>query len=382
MIRKIKAVFIGPVYPFRGGIAQYHTILANKVSTRHDITVISFKRLYPSFLYPGRSQKEENKSTHLSFKVDYSLDSIHPYSWYKAYKKIKEMNPEWVIFQWWHTFFAPCYATIAYLLKKNTPIKTGMAFHNFLPHDNASSIHLFLVKIAAKYIDHCIALYTSVADEIQETLPQKKCSVLLGPSCAEIIDSAAQKLSQKEARKKLNISGNVMLFFGFVRPYKGLNYVLDALALLKNAVDITLVIAGEFWSDKGAYLKKIEELGIKKNVIIRDEYIPSEEVPSYFTAADVVVIPYTAASDNSAVLNMALGLATPVIATRVGSNEELIDHNKNGYLIEPRNAPALARALTDFFKQNKAPLFRRALHQKIQKLAWSAEKERVLFDLD
>lgn len=380
MIPKVKAVLIGPVYPYRGGISHYHTLLANKLTERHEIRVISFKRLYPEMFYPGKSQKEENKNLTMAFTVDYDLDSVNPHTWFSVYNKIKEYNPEWVIFQWWHTFFAPCYGTIAYLLKKNTPIKTALAFHNFVPHDAHYGIHLFLLKCVARYTDYLIALYSSVEKEIKEAFPDKKCGLLQGPSCAEMI-TVPKNLTQQEARTRLKVKGKVILFFGFVRPYKGLTYLLDALAIATKEVPITLLIAGEFWGDQEKYLQQINTLGLQKKVIIYDRYIPNEEVPFYFKAADVVVTPYTATSDNSAVLNLALGLGIPVIASRVGSNEDLIEHNKNGYLVEPRNTGELAKAIITFFKKNKAPQFKKAIASTMKQLTWSEEKEKILFAL-
>lgn len=374
----MKVVVVGPIYPFRGGIAHSNRMLCEALSQRHEVTALSFSRLYPQFLFPGKEQKEKNADSDFKINTYYWLDSINPFSWISAACRIQSEQPDWIVFHWWHTAFVPCYWTIASLLKKSSKTKISIVCHNFLPHDQSHGFHFFFLKAFFQQADCLISFSKTVLNELKTAFPNKPSGWIIEPSYVEALGEFAV-ISRVQAQKELGLKGNCLLFFGFVRPYKGLAFLLDALPKVLEKIPVTLVIAGEFWGERDAYEKKMQELNIRKNVLVFDEYIPNSKVSAFFAAADAVVLPYVS-STNSAVLKMAFGFNTPVIASRLPAHEDLIEDNKTGILVEPKNPAALAQAIIQFFEQKKGETLKQGMIMDQQLFEWNEEKEKILFN--
>jgi len=361
----MKIIIIGPLPPYRGGIAHSNYVLCNNLSKNNELTAINFSRLYPKFLYPGKFQKIETKQK-TNFKVLYQLDSINPLSWINVFMTIKKEKPERVFFQWWHPFFAPAYFTISVLTKFFTNTKTGMVIHCALPHEGGF-IHNFLSTIMFRVIDFFNAVSKS---NMKDVLRLKRSADVKPIYESTYSDYFGQKVIRNDIK-------NRVLFFGFVRKYKGLHYLLDAMPqVLKKKPELKLDIVGEFWQDKSDYLEKIRRLGIGKSVKIVDRYVNDEEVAKFFADSDAVILPYVS-STQSGIIQLAIGFMTPVISTDVGGNKDIIKSGINGLLVKPRDSEALAKAIVEFYEKKLNKKFEKEMINKLEELKWTKKKEKL-----
>lgn len=374
MVRgSMKIAVIGPTYPFVGGISHYNTELCRNLSKKHKLILISYKRRYPSFLYPGKDQidKKSNKKIKID-NVEYILDTINPITWIKAFLRIKKEKPDLLIFHWVTPFMAPMFSTMFFFVKKLTNTKILGICHNVLPHER-TVLDLFLARLVFRNVDYFIVQSKMDFAKLREIVSRSK-SIKYTPH--PIYDVFFQQVSKDEARKILNLPGKakIILFFGYVRKYKGLMCLIKAMPrVLDEIPDVHLLIVGEFWDDKRKYLREIRQLGIEKNVRVIDKYVPNEEVGLYFSAADVVVLPYVSATQ-SGVVQVAYAFNKPVITTNVGGLPDVVENHKTGFVVEAKNPKNLAEAIIVYFEQNKDKKFKRI----IQKIKWKFSWERLI----
>ena len=364
----MKICLIGPTYPYRGGIAHYTTLLCRALRRSHDVKFISFKRQYPRILFPGQSDKDTSREPLMIDNVDYLLDSMNPLTWIEVFKSINAYKPDKIIIPWWVAFWAPQFWTIVSLVKHNVESEVVFICHNVIEHESHR-----LKKLATK-------AFLSKADRIithsqEDTLRLKD---LLGNGVNAITafhptytDLSNRRYTKEQARDNLGLTGNVLLFFGFVRQYKGLDVLLDAMPIMMKEKNITLLIVGEFWSDKQSYLDQIGRNGTSANVRIVDKYVPNEEIGIYFAASDLVVQPYISAS-GSGICQIAYGFDRPVVATNVGSLSEVVRDGVNGRLVEPGNPPKLARVILESLESDTLSNFN--INAKSTKEAFSWER--------
>jgi D-inositol-3-phosphate glycosyltransferase len=305
----MKLAVIGPVHPYRGGISHFTTLLAqNLIARGHDVLTVSFKRQYPRFLYPGTSDKDPSLQP-LQVGAEYILDPLYPWTWRRALRRIQAHQPALTVIQWWSTFWAPAYA---YLARR---LKTVYLIHNTLPHE-PRFFDPFLAKLALGRGQAFIVQTQREGERLKRLLPHAQTTLCPHPVYDMLAD---QRIPPAEARQKLNLPPKepVILFFGFVRAYKGLGILLQALAELKAAgKSFTLLIAGEFWEDEVACRKQIQELGLVEQVRIENRYIPNEEVPLFFSAADLFAAPYLEGTQSGAA-KMALGFGLPLVLSEI-----------------------------------------------------------------
>lgn len=350
----MKIALIGPVYPYRGGIAQYTARLAQSLAGRHEVKVFSFQRQYPAWLYPGRSDKDPSqKATDVG--AAYTIDSLNPLSWLRTAGEIRRYQPDLLILEWWVTFWAPAFITIAFLCRQSK-IPVAFLIHNVLPHEK-SWLHRPLAWITLKQGSRFIVHTPKECERLLALIPDAKVEVCPFP----VFDMLAKPatLTQAEARRQLNLpeTERVVLFFGIVRPYKGLIYLLEALALLREKIQgIYLVVAGEFWENKASYEQKIEALGLFGQVRLEDRYIPNEELGIFFRAADLVVAPYVGGTQ-SAVSALALGFGTPLVVTEWSAAGIDEAHSEMVRVVPSGDAHALAEAIRGFFESPRPPEF-------------------------
>jgi glycosyltransferase involved in cell wall biosynthesis len=342
----MKIDLIGPAYPFRGGISHYTTLLFQNLKTKHTTRFYSFKRQYPRFLYPGRTDKDRSISPLKDAEVQPLLDSINPLSWFNVALKITRDKPDITIFPWWVVFWAPQFLTIIYFLKLFSKTKILFICHNYLEHEKNRAKFLISKWVLSRG-DYYIVHSEEEKERLIKATGKTDVKVNFHPTY-DIFNRG--EIPQDEARAKLDMDeGNIILFFGFVRKYKGLRYLLEAMPLILEKIDARLVIAGEFWEDKGAYLKKIGDLNIGDKVTIIDRYIPNEDMPCIFFASDIVVLPYTSVT-GSGLVQLAFGFNKPVVVSRIGALSEVVDDTKTGFIVSPKNPRNIAESVIRFFE--------------------------------
>jgi len=356
----VKFCVVGPVYPFRGGIAQHTTLLCRHLSEKHDVEAVSFKRLYPSILFPGKSQIDQSGKG-VSYPALPIIDSVNPVSWRKAGNYINSTKPDAVIIEWWHAFFAPC---ISSMLSRIQRAKTIFICHNVLPHEPkpfVKTLTLMALKNGRGFVVHA----NEEAQILSSILPN---AVVAHTPLPALDVFPSKNVSKAEARQKLGLDGRVILFFGLVRKYKGLIDLLQALALLKD-LNITCLVVGEFYDDKQAYLTEIDRIGITNSVRLIDEYVANEDVEQYFVASDIVVLPYRSATQ-SGVVQVAYRFDRPVIATNVGGLPEAVQDGKSGYLVPPENPVELSKAIRRFFEDYTESKFTNGVRELSALFSW------------
>jgi len=339
----VRITLIGPAYPLRGGIAHHTFLLHQELIQRgHAVQVISFSRLYPKFLFPGKRMTDESQLK-LDVGAHQVLDSLNPRSWLTTFSLISRFHPDLIVIEWWSPAVAPAIGTLVRLLRRaGRPIV--MECHNVFPHER-TPVDFFLVDYALGSVDNFITHSEQDRRLVLATWPGKSVKIVPLPVPEVFFDSSS---SARDGRK--------ILFFGVIRPYKGLDVLLRAMALLVAKVQCSLLVAGEFYELETKYLQLITDYKLEKNVKLENRYIPNEEIAALFRDADVLILPYLSATQ-SGVVRMALATGLPMIASRVGGLSEVVTENVNGLLFPPGNADALADALMRYFKESLGPRF-------------------------
>ncbi|RKY03993.1 glycosyl transferase family 1 [Candidatus Poribacteria bacterium] len=356
---------IGPSYPFRGGIAHYMTLLYRYLKEKHDVKFYAFKRQYPKRLFPGRTDRDASGFAIRGEGVENTLDSVNPLTWWTTFRRIKSDNPDLVVIPWWISFWTPQFWFITSLIRAFTKAKVLFICHNVVQHESKPWDRI-CTRLVLRNGDHFIVHSSEDLDRLRDMLPDADVRKVFHP----IYDVFCfQRYGKAEAQRKLGVSERVILFFGFVRPYKGLRYLLDAMPLILERLDVTLMVAGEFWSDKAEHLERIDRLGIRDKVVIVDEYIPNEEVGLYFCAADVVVLPYVTATQ-SGIVQIAYGFDKPVIVTEVGGLPDVVEHGKTGFLIDPEDPQAIAEAVILFYEGGYEQILVKGVRDAKGRFSW------------
>jgi glycosyltransferase involved in cell wall biosynthesis len=366
-----KIIIIGPAFPLRGGIANFNNALAKTYHQRgDDVTIFSFSLQYPAFLFPGTTQYEEGYPPR-NIKIRSEINSINPFNWLSVSKKINKLQPDVVIIRYWLPFMAPCLGIISRLLNKK--IKILSITDNVIPHEKR-----FLDKdLTNFFISSCdgfITLSKSVLNELSLFTNNANKKFLPHP----IYDIYGSKISKLDALKNLELSSNNkhLLFFGFIRKYKGLDLILKAISdkRVRN-LGIKLIIAGEFYDNKEYYLKMIKSLGIRDNIILHDQFINVNKVKNYFCAVDMVAQTYLSATQ-SGVTQIAYSFDKPMLVTNVGGLSEIVEHNKVGY-VTSKDPSEIADSILDFYNNNRESFFIKNTRKAKQNFSWESFVEGV-----
>jgi glycosyltransferase involved in cell wall biosynthesis len=358
----VNIVIIGTAYPLRGGIAHFNALLASHLSKQHHVDTITFKRQYPKILFPGKTQDEKSELVGVQ-SAPQIIDSINPINWILAAFKIKKLKPDLLIFKYWLPFFGPCFGTIAKLVKKMSNAKVLFICDNIIPHERRPGDVVF-TKYAFKQADYFIVQSDSVESDLKKYFPDAIYRKVPHP----VYENFGSPIPKEQARVSLGINAkNVILYFGYVRAYKGLLILIEAMKKLK---DVTLLAVGEFYDDESKYRQKVKELNLEPNVIFVSDYVPNEEVAVYFSAADVVVLPYLSATQ-SGIAQIAYNFNKPVIATDLGGLAEVIIDGKTGFIVPPNDPSHLAEAIEKFYNESKEKQFTENV--KIEKMKYSWE---------
>jgi len=370
-----KIVIVGPVYPFKGGISHYTSLLYRVLSKKFDVELISFKFQYPSFLYPGDEQTDYENDNFKINNTQYIMHSINPINWLNTAMKITKINPDLVIFQWWNPFFSPIFTSIAKLTRNNNKCKTIAICHNVLPHEK-HIYDLAFTKLFFRFVDYFIVQSKIDEKKLLELKPEADYKKTFHPTYNVF---KFEDISKETARKKINIGDEkkALLFFGFIREYKGLMTLIESVPGLKKRLNnLVVLVAGDFYTDKNKYLEKVKELNIEDCIIFKDGYIPDKEVGNYFSACDIVVLPYKSATQ-SGIVQIAYGFEKPVIVTNVGGLAEVVINGKTGFIIEPENHDELIDAVVKYYEEKLEFDFSKNIREEEQKYSWDRMSEIV-----
>jgi glycosyltransferase involved in cell wall biosynthesis len=338
----MKVMIVGPVFPYRGGIAHYTTLLTRALERHnHSVQVVSFRRQYPGWLYPGKTDKDTSTQP-LLVSASYPLDPLYPWTWITTVQSIQSQSPELVLIQWWTTFWAPALSLIAFLLRRKN-ILVAFDIHNVIPHE-ARPWDVWLARMALHQGQAFIVHAPHQKDRLVSIISDANIKSVPIPAFPRF---SQQNITKAEARLRLNLHTElpILLFFGIVRPYKGLKYLIDAQACLRErGRPVFLVVAGEFWEDKNIYLEQIDKLNLAELVRIEDRYVPNEEADLLFCASDVLVAPYTGGTQ-SAVARLAMGYGLPTIVTDKIAADLLVENQGHMKVVPAGHVHALAEAI-------------------------------------
>jgi D-inositol-3-phosphate glycosyltransferase len=358
---------VGTAFPYRGGLAAYNERLTVQfIKEGHDSEIYTFKLQYPGFLFPGKTQFIDGPAP-AGLKIRRLINSVNPFNWIISGYKIKKAKPDILIFKYWLPFMAPCFGTIARIIKTNGQTKVICIFDNVIPHESRPGDKL-LTRYFIRSIDGAIAMSQSVFDDLaifNKNIPRK-----LNPH--PLFDNFGKALPRDAALEKLGLSEgfSYILFFGFIRRYKGLDLLIEAFASERlRAKNMKLIIAGEFYEDDTPYKELIKKYNLEKEIILFDRFINDNEVSSFFSVADLVVQPYRSATQ-SGVTQIAYHFGKPMLVTDVGGLKEIVPHGKCGYTVKPE-AGEIAEAIIDFFENDRRSFFMENVKKEKEKYSWS-----------
>jgi glycosyltransferase involved in cell wall biosynthesis len=370
-----KIVIIGPAYPLRGGLASYDERLAREfIHMGHDTTIYTFSYQYPGFLFPGTTQYSTGQ-TPTDIKIKVRINSINPLNWISTGNELKKLRPDVIVVRYWLPFMGPCLGTILRRVKKNRHTRVVCIADNIIPHEQRPGDTIF-TKYFLKPVDAFITMSEKVLSDLQQFVVGKPAKFVPHP----LYDNFGDKIPKAAAREKLGIAADekIILFFGFIRKYKGLDILLEAMKLLNSwpgGSPVKLLIAGEFYEDEKNYESLLNDPGIKPNVIQHTHFIADDEVKFYLCAADCVVQPYRNATQ-SGVTPLAYHFEIPMVVTNVGGLPALVPDHKVGLIAEP-NAESIAQKIQTYFEMGEN-FFLPHLQEEKKKYSWKVLTETIL----
>jgi glycosyltransferase involved in cell wall biosynthesis len=363
-----KIIIIGSAFPLRGGgITTFNERLAAEFQQLgHEVIIYSFSLQYPSFLFPGKSQYA-NRPEPKNIKIKSVINSVNPLNWIKVGNQIAQEKPSLVLIRYWLPFMSPALGTIARVIRRKKNTKIVCIADNIIPHEKRTAD-----KILTKYFMLPIDGFITMSNKVTQDLLQFNSNANYKQVVHPLYDNFGKIIDKREARKYLKIEPNIklVLFFGFIREYKGLDLLLDAMDTddVKKQ-SIQLIVAGEFYQNKDVYLDQINQKGISSQVRIIDDFIPDDMVRYYCCAADVIVQPYKKATQ-SGVTPLAYHFEVPMIVTNVGGLPEMVKDGESGLVCEP-NSQSIAEHISEFFNKG-VDYFLPGLKAEKEKFSWSS----------
>ncbi len=368
-----KIVIIGPAHPLRGGLATFNQRLAKQfMDEGHQCAIYSFSLQYPSFLFPGKTQYNDEPAPE-NITIHSVINSVNPFNWITIGKRLKKGKPDLVIVRFWLPFMGPALGTILRKTKKNNHTKIICIADNIIPHEKRIGDKPF-TRYFLKSCDAFITMSEKVMNDLRLFQPAKPAQLVLHP----LYDNFGSITQKAEARKHLGLPENekIILFFGFIRKYKGLDILLEAMAdqRLKHS-EVKLLVAGEFYEDEKPYKELIEKLGIQKQLKLRTVFIPDSEVKYNLCAADAVIQPYRNATQ-SGVTPLAYHFEKPMVVTNVGGLPSLVPHEKAGLVVAPK-PKAIADGILRFYELGE-DYFIPHLRNEKEKYSWAKMVSSIL----
>lgn len=379
----MKLALLGPAHPLRGGIAYYLAILDQELRRAgHAVTFIGFKEQYPERVpnlpfirklrFPGSDQRERGAESIPVESVPLFVP-WSPWSWWRTAQAVKRSGARALVLKWWVPFFGPGYLAVTWLVHALARVRVIAILDNVVPHEGWPFGRL-ITRLGLGAMDGFIAQSKAVEAEFHALLPRTGAErIRLVPHPTYDFSTAAPP-DPATARRELGIQEpHVLLFFGFIKAYKGLMVLLEAVPHLRALLgeDFRLLVVGDFYEDEAPYRRRIAELGIADRLTLVSGYVPNEDVPRYFTAADLVVLPYLSATQ-SGIIQIAYRYDRPVVTTRVGGLPEFVTEGETGYLIPPNDPPAIARAVDTFYRTADRAAMARAIAARRAETSWGA----------
>jgi len=366
-------IIIGPAHPFRGGIALGNELMAIDLQNKgHHVEIFTFTLQYPSFLFPGKTQFSDSPPpSHLT--IHRKISSVNPFNWLRVGKELKHKKADLVIVRYWLPFMGAAFGTILRQVKQNKHTQIIALIDNVIPHEqrpgDKSLTRYFLQPVdgfmtMANSVSAALAPFDNIKPRVQHPHP--------------IFDNYGPTIPRDKALTQLGLHPDkfTLLFFGLIREYKGLDILLNALAQSAHKSAIQLVVAGEFYANEASILAQIKQLNLDDQVHVLNQFVPESEVPLYFSAADVLVLPYRSATQ-SGVTQIAYHFDLPMIVTNVGALPDMVPHEKIGLLIEP-DASACSKAIDRFIEEGLAERFSKNFKEEKTKYTWSSLNTALL----
>lgn len=364
----MRIVILGTAHPYRGGLASYNERLARQfISEGHEVKILTFTLQYPGFLFPGKTQYTDSPAPE-GINISRVLNSINLFNWIRTGYRIRKEKPDILIIKYWHPFMAPCFGTVARIAGKKKKSKTRVIciFDNVIPHEK-SMIDRVLTRYFVRSIDGAVVMSKNVGDDLNSF--RANIPAVFNPH--PLYDNYGAVITREEALKRLNLNTgySYLLFFGFIRAYKGLDLLLEAFADKRfRSRKLKLIIAGELYESDTPYNAIIEKNNLADDIILNDRFIKEEEVALFFSAADLVVQPYRSATQ-SGVTQIAYHFEKPMLVTDVGGLSEIVIDGKCGYVVPPE-PDKIADAVDDFFTNNRQEFFTEGVKEEKAKFTW------------
>ena len=377
----MKLAFLGPAPPFRGGIVSYYGMLARTLVARgHNVFWASFRKQYPKFLFPGTEQEGETAAW-LDHPQTPRFVPWSPWSWWRTYRDLAAAAPRAVVIKYWIPFFAPGFFVVTWLLRTRTEVRVVYLLDNVIPHEKYP-LMIFLTRLALRQGHAYIAQSDQVRRDLLTVLPDTDPAVIID-SPHPVVDFGEPGRTRKtkaEARAALGLpaAAQLVLFFGFIKPYKGVVHLIDAAGPLRAEFgdDLRVLIVGDVYGEKQPYLDRITASGGADIIDLIDGFVPDAVVEDYFLAADLAVLPYVSATQ-SGIVQIAYNYDLPVVTTDVGGLPEVVRDGETGFIVPPADGAALAGAVTRFFREDHAASFAAAVGQEKAKYSWDRMGEAV-----
>ncbi len=376
---KKKIILLGTTWPFRsGGIATFNERLTKALIDNGDEVInYTFSLQYPSFLFPGKTQLSDQPAPE-GLDIRIKVNSINPFNWLSVGKEIKNLKPDLLLVRYWIPFMAPCLGSIARIVRKNNHTRIIAIADNIIPHEKHLIDNLF-TRYFTRSCHGFITMSRAVLNDLKKFRPLAPMVYTPHP----LYDIFGNMVSREQALQRLHLNPGFryLLFFGFIRDYKGLDWLLEAFGDEKlRQFPVKLIIAGEFYTSPEKYLKIIKDKNLTNHVILRTDFIADPDVANYFGAADMVVQPYKSATQ-SGVTQIAFHYNKPMLVTDVGGLGEIIPHGKVGYVVNP-GPEAITEAIFDFFSNDQKDFFTGNVIAEKEKFSWGTMVEtiEIVFD--
>jgi glycosyltransferase involved in cell wall biosynthesis len=366
----MRIAYLSTFYPFRGGIAQFNASLYRALEKEHTIKAFTFSRQYPEILFPGKTQLIQNDETADPIPAERVLDSINPFTYLTAASQIKAFDPDILIMKYWMSFLSPSLGSVAGLMKNKTRVITVL--DNVIPHEKKFYDN-FLTKYFLRQNDGFVAMSDAVLNDLLLLQPKARYKRIEHP----IYNHFGATIARNEACEQLNIDPNkkTILFFGFIRDYKGLDLLIEAFGKLDSSYQ--LIIAGECYGSFDKYRQQIAQSTLKDQIKVFTDYIPDSRVPLFFSAADVCVLPYKSATQ-SGITSIAYHFEVPMIATDVGGLKESIHHENTGLMVEQAKSELITDAIKQYFDNPLKISYRSNIRLLKEKLSWDSFAEGIV----
>lgn len=370
----MKITIIGTAFPYRGGLAAYNERLARQFTDEgHTVKILTFTLQYPGFLFPGKSQFLDGTAP-ADLNIERKVSSVNPFNWISVGFKVRKERPDLLIFKYWIPFMAPCFGTIARIARSNRHTRVICILDNVIPHEKRPGDNI-LTRYFTGSINGAVAMSQSVLDDLR--LFRKKIPARLNPH--PIFDNFGSSPERKEALSSLGLDPDFsyLLFFGFIRSYKGLDLLIEAFAdaRLRNR-KLKLIIAGEFYEDSKPYKEMVKRFDISSDVVLFERFINDDEVRNFFSAADLVVQPYKNATQ-SGVTQIAYHFEKPMLVTDVGGLREIVPDRICGYVVKP-DPKEIADSIADFFDNSRREQYIKNVIEEKKKFSWSRMTATIL----